>query len=191
MNDIKKLKVTIQGVTYQEEYKRYSVKTNNGTYSFFTEKKDGGTTKAMESYQELQVAVGMEIGVAYSESPNKRDESKPFRNVKWFMDASKVEETPSETTQAPSQQDTPLKADLDPTKKVWDSKDRMHMAQTAMNCAAQLYQGQGNSEVKTIYINSVADQIYSWLLEKKEGKVSVEEAFEKSLDNDDTYVSSE
>jgi len=58
---------------------------------------------------------------------------------------------------------------------VWESKDRLHAAQTALNCAANIFQGKS---VPSSTITSQANEYYAWLRNKQLGGTSTEDEFE-------------
>lgn len=65
------------------------------------------------------------------------------------------------------QQEEPPFPDLPDTptnNDVWERKDRLHAAQTALNCAAMVFEGK---ETGTDDIKLKADSLYTWLMNKR------------------------
>ena len=57
------------------------------------------------------------------------------------------------------------------SKEVWEQKDRLYAAQTALNCVAQIYQGHGDKITDTT-IETRFKKFYSLLREAKMGLMS-------------------
>lgn len=79
-----------------------------------------------------------------------------------------------ESQQPPIDMPEPTKAPIKDENAVWDAKDRMNMAQSALKAAAEVISAQINVNFEGIDIEMRFDELkeknYKWLVEKKEGK---------------------
>ena len=147
-------------VAVGEGYKMKVVADDGKTYGFFLSiKSTGADTVAHKNWKEMGLDVGKRVGISYvvSSYTGKDGSPRTSNDIRSFGDSDSIEFQGNEK-QAP--REAPIKDD-----GIWEAKDRLHAAQTALNAAATVYEGQ---QVDTHLLHVMAQANYNWLMRMKE-----------------------
>lgn len=103
MDSFKTIKVRVTGVSSNNGV--YTVQVGQEKFSFWEKKQDGNDTVAFETFKQLGVKLGDEVGISYKENKkqNRYGTMSTYRNIMSFLDPEDI--TVQEYNQ-PQNQDT-------------------------------------------------------------------------------------
>ena len=152
--DYKKALATVKGISSKEN--QVTIDTDKGKFSFFKKAyQSEDESEATITGRKLGVKEGVTVGIVYKVNGK-------YQNVMEFVDPTDIQF-----------QERNLGKDSEiPKESIWEAKDRMYAAQTALNAAANVYQGviaQG-IDFNPESFNKLREDNFKWLTEKKDNK---------------------
>lgn len=90
MSQLFNKKITVKGI--ESNLGKIVIVGGDGIrYSFFEKKQDGSESVAFQGFKSMNITVGSEIGITFSQKPNPKSPQYPFHNIVAIADPSSVE----------------------------------------------------------------------------------------------------